>query len=176
MAGSQDPPALASDSSGRPLAPLSFAVFQLARAHRGYAAQLLRPLGLHPGQELVLLRLHAQDGQSQAALLDAVGLDHSTLSRSLTRMEAAGLVRRSPSTVDRRAVVVSLTDKGEWLRQPLRELWQELERTTTSAVAPGALEDLVGSLHAVRRAVVERAGQAVESDVHARQAAADSDG
>jgi DNA-binding MarR family transcriptional regulator len=91
-------------------------------------------------------------------------------------MEAAGLVRRSPSTVDRRAVVVSLTAKGERLRQPLRELWQELERTTTSAVAPGALEDLVGSLHAVRRAVVERAGQAVESDVHARQAAADSDG
>jgi len=175
---------LASDADGRPLAPLSSAIFQLARAHRAYAAQLLRKHGLHPGQELVLLRLYEQDSQTQAALLEAVGLDHSTLSRSLSRMEAAGLVRRSPSASDRRAVVLSLTAQGERLRQPVQQLWRELERTTSAGVAPGAVDDLVRSLHAVRRAVVERAGgQGVAGDqgpspgpAQRDQAAAESDG
>jgi len=176
-----DPPALPSDPDGRPLAPLSSAIFQLARAHRAYAAELLRQHGLHPGQELVLLQLHQRDRQTQAALLDAVGLDHSTLSRSLTRMEAAGLVSRSPSAVDRRAVVVSLTAKGKRLRQPLQELWQVLERTTSAGVAPDALDDLVRTLHAVRRAVVERAGDAGVPDPErpagtGRQATSASDG
>jgi DNA-binding MarR family transcriptional regulator len=165
-----DFPAQPSDADGRPLAPLSSAIFLLARAHRAYAAELLRRHGLHPGQELLLLQLYEQDRQTQAALLDAVGLDHSTLSRSLSRMEAAGLVRRSPSPVDRRAVVVSLTAKGKRLREPLHDLWRELERTTSAGVPPEALDDLVGSLHAVRRAVVERARDQGVSDLQ-RQAA-----
>jgi len=153
----EDPPAMASDASAQ-AAPLSLAIFQLARAHRAYAAQLLRAHGLHPGQEMVLLQLYGRDSQTQAALLHAVGLDHSTLSRSLTRMEAAGLVSRSPSPVDRRAVVVSLTPKGKGLRQPLQEVFRELERTTAAGVAPEAFDGLVRSLHAVRRSVAERAG------------------
>jgi DNA-binding MarR family transcriptional regulator len=176
--------AVPSDGHGRPLAPLSSAIFLLARAHRAYAAELLRRHGLHPGQELVLMQLHERGSQTQAALLDAVGLDHSTLSRSLSRMESAGLVQRSPSAMDRRAAVVSLTPKGKRLRKPLLELWQELERTTTDGVAPEALDDLVRSLHAVRRAVVERASGEGVADLQrrstaprrARQAAAAKDG
>lgn len=145
------------ERSGLAAAPLSHAIFQLARAHRGYAAALLREHGLHPGQELVLLQLMEQDHRSQAALLEAVGLDHSTLSRSLSRMEAVGLLRRRPSTTDRRAVVVSLTPKGERLRQPLHAVWAELERTTTSGLSPQEVEVLTRSLDDVRRAVVERA-------------------
>ena len=68
---------------------LSYAIFTLARAHRGYAAELLRELGLHPGQELLLMQLLDRDGQTQSELLDSVGLDHSTVSKSLGRMEEA---------------------------------------------------------------------------------------
>ena len=145
------------DRSGLAAAPLSAAIFQLARAHRAYAAELLREHGLHPGQELVLLHLLEQDHRSQGALLEAVGLDHSTLSRSLSRMEAAGLVRRRPSEQDRRAVVVSLTPKGERLRQPLHDVWAQLERTTTQGLSGQEVEALTGALTDVRRAVVDRA-------------------
>ena len=150
---------------GRPLAPLSHAVFLLARAQRAYAAALLRRHGLHPGQELLLLQLFEQDGQTQGALLDAVGLDHSTVSRSLTRMEAAGLVRRRVSDTDRRAMVVSLTPAGRRLRSPLQEVWAELERTTSSGVAADAHDDLVRALHEVRQAVVARAREAGVPDL-----------
>ncbi|MET8170619.1 MarR family transcriptional regulator, partial [Streptomyces sp. NPDC005329] len=91
---------------------LSHAIFQLARAHRGHAAAMLRALNLHPGQELLLMQLFDRDGQTQGELLERVGLDHSTVSKSLRRMQEAGLLTREPAPHDRRAMVVSLTDAG----------------------------------------------------------------
>src|SRR5438034_4844479 len=63
--------------------PMSYAIFQLARAHRGCAAAMLREVDLHPGQELLLMHLFDRDGQTQAELVESVGLDHSTVSKSL---------------------------------------------------------------------------------------------
>jgi DNA-binding MarR family transcriptional regulator len=165
MPDGREPPAQLTDADGRPVAPLSQAIFLLARAHRAYAAELLRRHGLHPGQELILMQLLERDHQTQSALLDAVGLDHSTLSRSVSRMEAAGLLRRAPSEEDRRAVLVSLTPRGRRMRRPLEELWAELERTTSQGMAPGKRDALVRSLDAVRRAIVDRARDEGAPDV-----------
>jgi len=49
---------------------------------------------------------------AQSELLAAVGLDHSTVSKSLRRMQEAGLLTREPAEHDRRVMRVSLTDKG----------------------------------------------------------------
>lgn len=37
--------------------PVSFAIFALARTHRALASQMLRGVGLFPGQEIMLLNL-----------------------------------------------------------------------------------------------------------------------
>lgn len=110
--------------------PLSYAIFELARAHRGRAAAMLREMDLHPGQELLLMHLLDRDGQTQSELLDAVGLDHSTVSKSLRRMQDAGLVVREPAAHDRRVMVVHLTGRGRAMREPLAAMWRELEETT----------------------------------------------
>ncbi|MBY8848632.1 hypothetical protein K7G98_08640 [Saccharothrix sp. MB29] len=67
---------------------LSYAIVTLARAHRGFAAALLRDLGLHPGQELLLMRLFDRDGQTGAAGRRRPG--PLTVSKSLQRMQDAG--------------------------------------------------------------------------------------
>src|SRR3954451_3972601 len=77
--------------------PMSYAIFQLARAHRACAAAMLREMDLHPGQELLLMQLFDRDGQTQSELLDSVGLDHSTVSKALRRMQDAGLLTREPA-------------------------------------------------------------------------------
>ncbi|CAM5742383.1 NADPH dehydrogenase [Streptomyces alboniger] len=77
--------------------PMSYAIFQLARAHRARAAAMLREMDLHPGQELLLMQLLDRDGQTQSELLESVGLDHSTVSKSLRRMQDAGLLNREPA-------------------------------------------------------------------------------
>ncbi|MEV6766504.1 MarR family transcriptional regulator [Streptomyces sp. NPDC051105] len=115
-------------------APVSFGLFALSRELHGYGAELLLKLGLHPGQELILMRLFDRDGQTQAELQQAVGLDHSTVSRSIRRMEDAGLVARARAEHDRRAFVVSLAEGGEALREPLADLWTTLDRLATDTL------------------------------------------
>lgn len=119
---------------------LSYAIFQLARAHRGHAAAMLRAMDLHPGQELLLMHLFDQDGLTQAELLERVGLDHSTVSKSLRRMQEAGLLTREPSPHDRRVMVVHLTDAGRAMRQPVADMWRTLERISVRDLTPDQVE------------------------------------
>ncbi len=139
--------------------PVSFAVFALARTHRGFAAELLRGLGLYPGQELLLMQLLDRDHQTQSELLEAVGLDHSTVSRSLRRMQEAGLLHREPTESDRRILRVSLTDRGRALRGPLEEMWATLERVTVSDLEGDLAQRFLDAADRIQRAVESRSDQ-----------------
>jgi len=143
---------------------LSYEIFQLARAHRGYAARLLRDLGLHPGQELLLMRLLDSDGQTQSELLAAVGLDHSTVSKSLRRMQERGLLARGPDQNDRRAVRVWLTEEGRAMRGPLDEMWSALERASVANLDAETIERFIATSKEIRRAILSR-GRSASTDV-----------
>ena len=135
---------------------LSYAIFQLARAHRAYAARLLRDLGLYPGQELLLMQLLERDGQTQSELLAALGLDHSTVSKSLRRMQEAGLLTREPAACDRRVLVVSLTDKGRALRPDLEAMWSALEQASVGDFDAATAEGFITTCELIQRSLVER--------------------
>jgi MarR family transcriptional regulator, organic hydroperoxide resistance regulator len=137
--------------------PLSFSVFALARAHRAYAAQILRGMGLHPGQELLLMQLLDRDGQTQSELLDAVGLDHSTVSKSLRRMQEAGLLTRAPAEHDRRVLRVYLTDKGRAMREPLDAMWSRLEQVSVAGLGEDAVRQFVATAEAIERSIASQA-------------------
>jgi len=115
--------------------PVSWLIFALARSHRALAAQLLSGLRLYPGQELILMQLWDADGRPQKELREMQRLDHSTINKSVQRLEAAGLVRREQSPEDRRVTLVFLTDKGRELEVPTRAAWAELERRTVAGLA-----------------------------------------
>ena len=137
--------------------PMSYAIFQLARAHRAYAATLLREMDMHPGQELLLMQLLDRDGQSQSELLESVGLDHSTVSKSLSRMQDAGLLVREPAEHDRRVMVVHLTDKGRAMREPLAAMWRALEETSARNLSAQEAESFVRTAYAIADALNGRA-------------------
>lgn len=132
---------------------VSYAIFQLHVAHKGYAAALLRQLGLHPGQELVLMHLYARDPQTQSELLASIGVDHSTLSKALRRMQAAGLLVRERAGHDRRVMVVRLTDKGRSLREPIAAMWRALEEVTLCNLSPQQAEDLMAAAYSIVDAI-----------------------
>ncbi len=114
--------------------PVSFSLLSLSRTFHGLGSDMLLSLGLYPGQELILMRLFDDDGQTQTALQASIGLDHSTLSRSIRRMEDAGLVTRRPADRDKRAMIVSLTDAGRAMQPRLIELWGTLETVLTDGL------------------------------------------
>jgi MarR family transcriptional regulator, organic hydroperoxide resistance regulator len=135
---------------------MSYAIFQLARAHRAHAATLLREMDLHPGQELLLMQLFDRDGQTQSELLESVGLDHSTVSKSLRRMQDAGLLVREPAAHDRRVMVVHLTDKGRAMRGPIAALWQSLEEASAANLSKQQAESFIDTACAITNAIHSR--------------------
>lgn len=158
----QDRPA--ADPETAAAGPLSYTIFALARAHRGYAARLLRALGLHPGQELLLMQLLDRDHQLQSELLDSVGLDPSTVSKSLRRMQDAGLLTRHPAQHDRRSMVVSLTEAGQEMRDPLRRMWAELERASVGDLDHDTVDAFIRTARTVQASVARRNPAAHEGD------------
>jgi DNA-binding MarR family transcriptional regulator len=125
------------------------ALFRLSRKNRAMVGEALRPLGLFPGQELLLLQLSNGDCRSQADLVDALGLDHSTVTKMLQRLERTGVVERRQSEEDRRVVLVSLTETGRAARRAVEELWQALEDSTVRTLTERQRTQLLDLLRKV---------------------------
>jgi MarR family transcriptional regulator, organic hydroperoxide resistance regulator len=143
--GTWPTPAPFADVSG----PIVHTIYRISLKNRSVIGSLLRPIGLFPGQEILLMHLWERDGCSQADLVDALGVDHSTVSKMLQRLEAAGMVIRRPSGEDRRVMLVSLTEEGRRLRGEIERTWQELERRTTAHLSDRDREQLLRLLESV---------------------------
>ncbi|MER5197293.1 MarR family winged helix-turn-helix transcriptional regulator [Streptomyces sp. NPDC002755] len=106
----------------------------MARAHRATAGQLLRRIGLYARQALLVMRLWEAGPQRQSLMIRHPGLDPSTVTRMVQRLEQAGFVTRTADPEDRRAVLVEATSAGEALRGEVDRVWQELERRTLAGL------------------------------------------
>jgi DNA-binding MarR family transcriptional regulator len=110
---SQSAHASANDTSASVFDLLSW---EISRAHYAYIGlaerfMMTTPLAnrVQPGMGLVLFALFEKNGLSIKEIVGRTRLAHSTLSGVLTRMEAAGLLKRIRDTVDARVVRIHLT-------------------------------------------------------------------
>jgi len=71
---------------------------------------------VEPGHLDVLELLVERDGQRMSDLATALHLDPSTVTRTMHRMEAAGLARRAGAARDGRVVIAHLTTEGRRLQ------------------------------------------------------------
>ena len=118
-----------------PQGDLNVKLMRVARAHRTVAASLLSEVGLHPGQEALLMELWDHDGRTQADLAESLGVEPPTVTKVLQRMEHGGLVDRRPDATARRAIRVFLTPKGRRLKGKVDKLWSELETRTLGGLS-----------------------------------------
>lgn len=109
---------------------LGFHLLQAHRAHRARAEAALNKVGLHTGQEMLLLRLWTEEGIPQSQLAASMGVEPPTVTKMLQRMEHAGLIERRADPEDARISRVFLTEYGRALEQPVLEVWQQLEEQT----------------------------------------------
>jgi DNA-binding MarR family transcriptional regulator len=126
---------------------LNQAIRLLSLRHRARAAQLLAPLGLHAGQEAVLLELDRTGPLIQAQLSEALGCEPPSVTLMTRKLEASGHIRRTPDPADKRATVVALTDSGKALADQIRELWVTLAQETVRNLPTATLRQLPGILH-----------------------------
>lgn len=95
---------------------LCYALYSAGMAIQRIYKPLLDQMGLTYPQYLVLNVLWRGDEQTVGAIAEQLGLEASTLTPLLKRLEAAGFVQRARNPDNERQVVVALTARGRQLR------------------------------------------------------------
>jgi DNA-binding MarR family transcriptional regulator len=121
---------------------LNQAIRLLSLRHRARAATLLTPLGLHPGQEALLLELARTGPMIQAQLSEALGCEPPSVTLMTHKLEATGHIRRKPAPYDKRASIVELTDSGKALADEVKQLWCALAEETVTGLPAQTVAEL----------------------------------
>ena len=117
-----------------PGGPVSQALAKVFRLRRMAAGELLRRTGLYPGQELLMMHLWDAGAARQADLIKALGVDPSTVTKMLQRLQHTGHVTRTTDPTDRRAVLVETTADSRALRPEIEDAWTALENRTVAGL------------------------------------------
>lgn len=131
-----------------------FALSVAARSVVAVYRPLLEPLGLTHPQYLVMLALWQHAPLSVRELSRLLQLDPGTLSPLLKRLEAIGYVRRERDPADERSLALTLTAKGQALRERAEQIPPAIVERLGMPV-----EDLK-RLHATLTEVIEAAQRA----------------
>ena len=84
--------------------------------------------------------------QRQSELAAVFDTDSASMTRTVQRLERAGLVVRRPDHSDGRATLVDSTPAGLALRGRFESLWLELESDTVGGISAGQRQQLLRGL------------------------------
>lgn len=119
--------------------------------------QLMRPkfleLGLTvgEGQPRILDCLLDRKELTQRELADLCMFDVTTMSRTLDKMEQAGLIQRNRNPVSRRSHLIRLTEKGKEKGKQVREEFAWLDGTLQKGLTREELETVYGILEKIEK-------------------------
>jgi MarR family transcriptional regulator, organic hydroperoxide resistance regulator len=133
---------------------LCFSLYATSMAVNRTYKPLLDRLGITYPQYLVLLALWEEDGRVVGAIGARLGLESSTVTPLVKRLEAAGLVTRTRNPEDERQVQVRLTARGAALQEQCGCLAEAL--IARSGMAGKRLAALNKDVQALRDALRER--------------------
>ncbi|MDR1599753.1 MAG: MarR family transcriptional regulator [Oscillospiraceae bacterium] len=126
---------------------LCFPLYAASRAVIKKYKPFLNEIGLTYTQYIVMMVLWAESPMNVKALGERLYLDSGTLTPLLKKLEKIGIVTRSRSDKDERELVVSLTERGEHLREQAVEIPSKMSGCVSlTAEDVGALYGLLYKL------------------------------
>jgi MarR family transcriptional regulator, transcriptional regulator for hemolysin len=118
----------------------------------------LAPVGVSPrGYHVLVAALTEEHTQTELAQL--VGLDKTTMVVTIDELEEAGLAKRLPSSQDRRARVIAVTEAGE---RKVAEAREVIGRVQDEVLSTLPASEQAGLLDALNRLVSDRLSEPVE--------------
>jgi len=101
---------------------LCFDAYSINQAFGQVYKKLLGPIGITYPQYLVFISLWSQDAQTMSELGDRLGLESSTLTPLIKRLETKGYLVRTRDEHDERRVIITLTQEGKMLEKKARDI------------------------------------------------------
>jgi DNA-binding MarR family transcriptional regulator len=143
-------------ASGREIAkktgPVGYVLAHAVRAHRADLAHRLALLGLHLGQELIVVDLHHNPDSTQAELVERMGIEQPTIAKAIGRMERSGFVERTRDEADRRLIRLRLTKRGEQAVESVVAAWRDADENVTKRFSTAKRRQLVDMLDEIGEA------------------------
>ena len=91
----------------------------------------------------VLLKIDPQVGTPSTALAPMMGMEATSLSRTLKKMEEKNLIYREPNPADGRSVLIKLTDYGMQMREKSKETVLHFNNVLKNRIAEEKLTDFI---------------------------------
>ncbi len=107
---------------------LCFPMYACARKIVNAYNPYLKPLGLTYTQYIVFMVLWEKESVNVGQLGEMLKLDAGTLTPLLKRLEKDGYVTRKRSKEDERVTIISITDKGNGLKEKCKDIPLELAK------------------------------------------------
>jgi len=126
---------------------LLYLVKQVELASRARLDDIFRPIGMTALQYTALTVLERHDNMSSAQLARRSFVTAQSMADMIAALEGRGLIERHRDDVDRRRLVVALTDAGRTLLDRYREEVQALEDSMLSGLSPDEVAALRGALN-----------------------------
>lgn len=138
---------------------IMFLVNHLSRIFHREMRKVCEENGVPMGYRSLLFHLAHHDGCSQRELAQKAGLQPSTVSITLDKMERDGYILREKSADDQRAIKLHLTEKGKNIDRLNRERIAVLDECFSSTVTLEEKELLISLLEKVIKGYYEKEGQ-----------------
>src|ERR1700722_251509 len=110
-----------------PESSVAFLLVQLGFHLASRFGDLLKPLGLEQRQAGMLVRLAENDGRSQQAIAELIGVNATRMVFLTDELEELGLVERRRNPADRRSHALYLTEAGTAMLERVRAVTAEHE-------------------------------------------------
>jgi DNA-binding MarR family transcriptional regulator len=124
----------------------TYLLVQLGTRAARLFAERLAPLGLEPRHAGLLLRLAGNEGRSQQALGELLGLNPTRMVFLVDELEQRGLVERRRNAADRRSYALYLTDSGQDMLTAIRRSAEASHQPLGTSLSAGERGQLTGLL------------------------------
>ena len=145
MEGSDSAPPL------HPAGGVAFLLVQLGNHVAQRFGERLAPLGLEQRHAGMLVRLAQNDGKSQQAIAELMGLTATRMVFLTDELEQLGLVERRRNPADRRSHALHLTKAGTAMLARVREVTAAHEADITAGLSEAERAELATLLRRVAR-------------------------
>ncbi len=130
----------------QPRSSVAFLLVQLGFHVAGQYGERLKPLGLEQRQAGMLVRLAENDGRSQQAIAELIGVNPTRMVFLTDELEKLGLVERRRNPADRRSHALYLTEAGTAMLARVREVTQAHEAAITAGLSDTERDQLTALL------------------------------
>ncbi|GAA3788024.1 MarR family transcriptional regulator [Sphaerisporangium flaviroseum] len=147
---------------------LSFLLDHTSHVLRTQMAAALAEIGLTARMHCVLV--HAlEEERTQIQLAEIGDMDKTTMVVTVDALEKAGLAERRPSTTDRRARIIAVTEKGAEIARQSQEIVDGVHKAALGSLPAAEAEVLLRAMNRLVKGHLATPAEAPQAVRRARQ-------